>query len=289
MPAQQEGEKVADKTVINFYYIQQGSVIVEHRDRETNDILLKEEPVYGEIGSTVETSAKNFEGYVLVESPEETEVEIEEGEKVVTYYYAKVSAGVIEKHIDEITGDLLYSELHEGNEGDSYNIPSKEFTGYKLVEEKLPTNYEGEMTEELIEVIYYYRKPVEITVEYVDRETGDKIAEDEIIKGYKGEEYSTEEKEIEGYVFVEVEGKTEGEMSEDTTITYYYDKEVIPEPEPEPPIEETEEPIDNTVANTVIPQTGENNNRLINILVVILIAFITIITCKKYKEYKKMI
>lgn len=90
MPSEQEGEKVANNTVINFYYIQEeentGTVIVKHIDEETGEVLL-EEPIYGKVGETVETEAKNFEGYILVESPEETEVEIEEEEKVVTYYY----------------------------------------------------------------------------------------------------------------------------------------------------------------------------------------------------------
>ena len=69
------------------------------------------------------------------------------GEQVVKYYYAHVSAGVIEKHIDDITGELLYSEEHHGNEGDlAIRYDAKEFEGYDLVTEdeegnsRLPDN-----------------------------------------------------------------------------------------------------------------------------------------------------
>ena len=147
------------------------------------------------------------------------------------------------------------------------------------MEEKLPTNSTGEMTEELIEVKYYYVKRVTITVEYVDKDTGDKIAEDVIIEGYKGEEYETEQKEIEGYEFIEVAGETEGILNEDDVITYYYEQQKVTEPEPEP-----EEPIDNTISNTILPQTGTNDSLYIIILIVLLIGIIALIKYKRYKN-----
>lgn len=117
-----------------YYYAQNTKATVQHIDRETGEIL-KQETEEGKVGDIFETHPENFEGYVLVESPEEPDIIMDKtGEQVVKYYYAKISAGVIEKHIDEITGELLYSEAHEGNEGDPYNIPSKEFEGYDLVE-----------------------------------------------------------------------------------------------------------------------------------------------------------
>ena len=274
-----KGTMTVDTIEVIYYYVKVGKVTVQHIDKGTGE-LLDEEHVNGRVGEMVETGAKDFEGYVLVESPEDPNVEIEEEEKIVKYYYSKVSAGVLEKHIDDITGELLYSELHEGNEGDSYNIPSREFEGYILVEEKLPTNSTGEMTKELIEVKYYYAKRVIITVEYVDRDTGEKIAEDVIIEGYKGEEYKTEQKEIEGYEFVEIEGETEGILNEDDTITYYYERQKVTEPEPESP-ENNTNIVDNTIANTVIPQTGARNHIAIIMVITIIIAVIAYIGFKK--------
>ena len=55
---------------------------------------------------------------------------------IVTYYYAKKSAGVEEHHIDILTGeDIEEPTMHNGHVGDEYNIPSKEFLSYLLVEE----------------------------------------------------------------------------------------------------------------------------------------------------------
>ena len=59
-------------------------------------------------------------------------------EIVLRYYYSYISGGVIEKHIDEITGEVLDEEVYEGKEGDPYSTKEKEFRGYDLVEEKYP-------------------------------------------------------------------------------------------------------------------------------------------------------
>ena len=164
-----------------------------------------------------------------------------EEEQIVKYYYAKISAGVIEKHIDEISGELLYSEEHKGNEGDPYDIPSREFEGYDLVTEdsdgnsRLPENAKGEMTEELIEVKYYYIKKATVRVEYIDKQTGEKLTEDIIIEGHENDEYTTEEKEFKDYKLVETPENAEGRMTitqnpdgtynTETVVTYYYEKE----------------------------------------------------------------
>ena len=84
---------------------------------------------------------------------------MQKDEVILKYYYSKISsenAVVIEKHIDINDGSILANEVHEGLVGDEYNIGSREFEGYELVEDKLPDNSQGVMTAEPIEVIYYY-------------------------------------------------------------------------------------------------------------------------------------
>lgn len=51
-------------------------------------------------------------------------------EQVVKYYYTHVSDGVIEKHIDIISGQVIANDVHNGNEGDTYDIPARTFDGY---------------------------------------------------------------------------------------------------------------------------------------------------------------
>ena len=143
-----------------------------------------------------------------------------EEEIILNYYYVKVSAGVIEKHIDITTNEILDSVVHEGNEGDSYSIKPKDFEGYHLVTEKLPSNAEGTMIADVIEVTYYYVRKITVRVEYIDKGTLGKLLEKvevvdelgnityeekdstEIIYGQEGDAYKTEEKVFEGYNIV---------------------------------------------------------------------------------------
>ena len=235
-----EGTMTKDEIEVIYYYAQKTKAKVEHIDRETGEIL-KEETKEGKVGDIFETHPEDFEGYVLVESPKEPNIIMDKtGEQVVKYYYAHVSAGVIEKHIDEITGELLYSEEHKGNEGDSYDIPSRNFDGYDLLEKdedgtnRLPENAKGKMTKEVIEVKYYYIKRATVRVEYIDKETGEKLTEDITIEGHEGDSYETEEKEFKDYNLVETPENAKGEMTvtknedgtwnTETVVTYYYEK-----------------------------------------------------------------
>ena len=235
-----EGTMTKEEIIVIYYYSKETQATVQHIDRETGEIL-KEETEKGMVGDIFKTHPEDFEGYVLVESPENPDIIMTEEEQIVKYYYAKISAGVIEKHIDEISGELLYSEEHKGNEGDPYDIPPKEFEGYDLIEQdedgtnRLPENAKGEMTEELIEVKYYYIKKATVRVEYIDKQTGEKLTEDIIIEGHENDKYTTEEKEFKDYKLVETPENAEGRMTitqnpdgtynTETVVTYYYEKE----------------------------------------------------------------
>ena len=226
-----EGEMTRERTEVVYYYLYKTKVRVEHRDKYT-DGLLGEEEQEGLEGEVYESSPKDFEGYVLVEEPENRTVTMTKDEIVLIYYYSYISGGVIEKHIDEITGEILDEEVYEGKEGDPYSTKEKEFRGYDLVEEKYPANSSGEMTRDVIEVKYYYIKRATVRVEYIDKVNDEKLTEDVIINGHENDKYRTEEKEFEGYDLVEIPENATGEMkitvNEDGTynaeivVTYYY-------------------------------------------------------------------
>ena len=61
-------------------------------------------------------------------------------EQTLIYYYEPVYTGLIENHIDDKTGKILYTETHDISVGESYNIPSKEFEGYGTVRRKQRRN-----------------------------------------------------------------------------------------------------------------------------------------------------
>ena len=232
-PANSKGTMTRDVIEVKYYYIKRASVRVEYIDKISGEKLTEDVIINGHENDPYTTEEKEFEGYDLVEIPENATGEMKitvnedgtyETEIVVTYYYKYISAGVIEKHIDEITGEVLAEEEYKGYEGDKYKTEEKEFTGYDLVEEKYPENSEGTMTREVIEVDYYYIKKANVRVEYIDKLTEEKLTEDVIISGHENDEYKTEQKEFEGYDFIEVVGETEGVMNpdEEIIITYYY-------------------------------------------------------------------
>ena len=211
MPTNAEGIMTKDAIIVEYFYIRNASVKVQYIDKISNAIL-DEEIIYGNQNDTYETEAKEFDGYRLVETPTNTEgtmiVTKDENQNVITetlvvYYYKKLSEGVIEKHIDIKTNEVLEEKAHSGLEGDSYKVEPKEFEGYDLVEERLPINAEGTMTEEKIEVNYYYIRKTTVRVEYIDVITNEKILEDVVINNHEGDQYKAERKEFEGYDLVE--------------------------------------------------------------------------------------
>ncbi len=220
-----------DTIEVVYYYLYNTKVIVQHIDK-INDNILEEETKNGLEGDEYTSSAKHFEGYVLIDKPDKETVHMTKDTIVLRYYYSHVSEGVIEKHIDEITNEILEEKVHEGNEGDSYEILPKDFKGYDLNEERLPEKSKGKMTKEAIEVDYYYKKKATVRVKYVDKNTKEKLAGDIIISGHEKDTYGTMEKEFDNYKLVEVPSNKSGEMevtknedgtfNSETVVTYYY-------------------------------------------------------------------
>lgn len=219
-----------DKTIDN----NQGKVIVEHIDKNTGNVL-KTVVKVGNIGDSYQSTEEEIEGYILVESPENPNIVITQTDQTVKYYYEPISLGVIERHIDVNTHEILYQKTHAGEEGDFYKISPKTFDGYDLV--TTPTNAEGEMTEGIIEVEYYYSRIASVKVEYLDKETKGKIAEDVIIHGHENDDYTTEKKDIEGYVLdgnptnekgkMQVTKHADGTYETQTVVQYYYTKKQL--------------------------------------------------------------
>ena len=237
-----EGAMTVEDINVTYYYLQNTKATVRYveRDPETHEIVKDLEEPYTEeglVGDEFVTYSKKFDGYKLVESPEQTTINMTKEEQTLIYYYEPVYTGLIENHIDDKTGKILYTETHDISVGESYNIPSKEFAGYDLIEGKLPENSIGIMEEEeLVIVNYYYIKKAVLEVNYIDRETGKPLAEQIIDETkHEGDSYTTEEKTFNEYDMVQLEGNKEGTMvvetdeegnitNNRTVVTYYYAK-----------------------------------------------------------------
>ena len=241
-----EGIMTVAETIVTYYYLQNTKATVRYVERnpETHEIVKDLEEPYiqeGLVGDKFVTNEKAFIGYKLVESPEQKTINLSKEEQTLIYYYEPVYTGLIENHIDEQTGALLETQTHQIQVGTEYNIPSKEFEGYDLVETKLPTNAEGIMGEELVTVNYYYIKKAVLEVNYIDIYTNEPLT-DKIVDNTKheGDEYTTEQKEFENYDLVEVPYNASGTMKVETdeegnitnnrtVVTYYYTQRAVVE------------------------------------------------------------
>ena len=218
----EKGKFEVEPLTITYYYLYKTKATVQYIDKTTGAIL-EQSTTEGLEGDDFVTESKDFENYVLVEEPAEKTVKMTKEEQVLKYYYSHVSGGVIEKHIDVISGQILANTVHNGNEGDAYDIPSRTFDGYDLVEDRLPANSKGTMKVEPVEVIYYYIYRSKVTVEYIDKETGDKLVDEKVQNGHEGDNYTTERKIFDGYKLIEVPANADGSMTkEDIIVKYYY-------------------------------------------------------------------
>ena len=218
----EKGKFEVEPLTITYYYLYKTKATVQYIDKITGQIL-EQSTAEGLEGDDFVTESKDFENYVLVEEPPEKTVKMTKEEQILKYYYIHVSGGVIEKHIDVISGQILANAVHNGNEGDEYDIQSRTFDGYDLVEDRLPSNAKGTMKVEPVEVIYYYIYRSKVTSEYIDKNTGNKLTEDVIQNGHEGDKYTTERKTFDDYKLVEVPANADGSMTkEDIKVTYYY-------------------------------------------------------------------
>ena len=218
----EKGKFEVEPLTITYYYLYKTKATVQYIDKITGEIL-EESTTEGLEGDDFVTESKDFENYILDEEPPEKVVKMTKEEQILKYYYVHISGGVIEKHIDIISNEILANAAYEGNEGDDYDIPSRTFEGYDLVEDKFPTNSKGKMKIEPIEVIYYYIYRTKVTAEYIDKNTGEKLTEDVVQAGHEGDKYETERKNFEDYKLVEVPANADGNMIKDEiTVTYYY-------------------------------------------------------------------
>ena len=257
LPTNSEGTMQENTIEVSYYYIKRAQVLVEYVDEISGEKILVDdkdltETINGHENDSYQTNLKDISGYVHTKTEGETsgnmkvtvEINEEDGTKIfnniteVTYYYKKIAGGVIERHIDIISNEIIEEKLHQGNEMDKYSITNKEFTGYDLVEEKKPDNAEGNMTVEPIIVNYYYIKEASVKIKYIDKTNNVEIIDNKIIYGHENDPYESQPEDLKYYKLIEEPENKTGEMkasiikNDDGTITlnnvteviYYYER-----------------------------------------------------------------
>ena len=241
-----QGTMTVADTNVTYYYLQNTKATVRYVEGnpETGEIVKDLETPRTEeglVGDKFVTNSKEFTGYRLIQSPNPTTIKMTKEEQTLIYWYEPVYTGLIENHIDDKTGKVLYTKEHQVQVGQNYNIPPKNFEGYDRVTAKDPNNASGTMGEELVTVNYYYIKKAVLEVNYIDKTTGKPLT-DQIIDNTKheGDPYTTEQKTFEGYDLVEVPLNKDGTLSVETdengnitnnktVVTYYYIRKAVVE------------------------------------------------------------
>ncbi len=216
------GKMPSEPREVIYKYKKQSNLITEHIDANTGEKITEDVIKTYKQGDTYEALAQNIEGYVVVEEPDQKTGIVEREDIKKTFKYKKISGGLVVKYVDKITEELLDYKEYEGNEKDNITLEEKTFLGYVLEERPNITNVI--LGVEPQEVIYYYRKAVDIIVKGIDQNTGEEIYNTKV-SGIEGDIYTTTPRSIQGYELVKIPENTTGIFDrENKTVIYEYRK-----------------------------------------------------------------
>lgn len=136
----------------------------------------------------------------------------------------------------------------------------------------------------------YVIDKAKVITKYVD-DKSNVIADNAVLSGNVGENYSTTKKNIAGYTFKEVQGNTSGTFTDqEQTVTYVYTKNSVPNKNPAQPVKpinnndttnvpssnpsDTQQPATKKIADAILPNTAAEKLGALEIFAVI-IAVIT--------------
>lgn len=229
-----------------------GNITVKYEDTEGNEIS-DEVTKTGNVGDDYTTEQKDIGGYTFKEVKGNRTGKFTNQPQTVTYVYEKYQDKTsLIVHDSELTvGDTWKAEDNFDGATDYYGNPVP-FTDinvsgdvdtdkagtYKVTYRRFVPNFfstsENQGTYSAIATIKV-NEPTptptqggDVTVKYEDTD-GNTISGEVVKTGNVGENYTTEQKDIEGYTFKEVEGDSVGVFTEQPqTVTYVYIKNVEP-------------------------------------------------------------
>ena len=211
-----------------------GKVVVKYIDKRTGNELADGYEINGKVGEDYNAVQKDIYGCRYIENSGNTTGKITEDTIYVTYYYERIeSAPITVKYIDEDSGEEIATrETITGYIGDKYETVQKDIENYDFVRAEGETS--GELTSDKKEVVYVYKKiPARVIVRYLEKDDTEtdndntELAKETIIEGFSGDKYTTERKDIEGYVPADPEpANAEGTMGRgDMYVIYYYERQ----------------------------------------------------------------
>lgn len=174
------------------------------------------------IGDKVTEYALPLNNYNLVSNSQESITLAKEG-NVINFYYELKDSKVIVHHYEEgTTIKVADDETIDGKVSKDYTTKEANVIGYVLVE--IPQNATGKFTEDVTEVIYYYKKDMgKVITRYVD-EDGKILLDETTTNGQVGTDYQTSPATITDYELKNVIGEEKGKYTkEDIIVTYVYE------------------------------------------------------------------
>ena len=227
--------EVPGKVIVKYVDTESGEEITYIEEQEGEEPIEKTygQEIEGLVGDEYETEQKEIPAYTYKENSGNTSGNLIEGTIEVIYYYERtIAGGVHVTYVDEEGNKIEEDETYEGRVRDPYTTEQKDIYGYEFV--RVEGEPEGEMTEDIIEVVYVYKKvPAKVIVRYLEKDdTSDDDSDNKVlypemvIEGYVKDEYTTIRQVIENYRAAEPEPENkEGAMTpEDIYVTYYYEK-----------------------------------------------------------------
>lgn len=227
-----KGSYTCDKQIITVKYSKVRNVFVQYLDEQGNS-LAPTKTLNGFINDPYQTEALEFDGYQLIQVPDNADGKFAKDDITVTYRYKKnsepVSIGkVIVKYVDDKGNDIAKPTENTGIVGSNYVTQPLIISGYTNILNS--GNTSGVYTEEAITVIYTYKKDEtleppsisygKVRVLYIDID-GNQIAPSTVINGEVGTTYQTSPKEVSGYTLVDTPSNATGLFTSDTIDVYY--------------------------------------------------------------------
>lgn len=225
------GEFIVEPKEYTFYYEKLDSAgaiahhyIIDENGNKTTDKLFKDDVATGKLDDKFSFSAHtDLVDYEFVESEGDISGILTDEVQEAKFYYRLKSAKVIVHHYEEgTTIKVADDETIDGKVSKDYTTKEANVIGYVLVE--IPQNATGKFTEEVTEVIYYYKKDMgKVITRYVD-EDGKILLDETATNGQVGTDYQTSPATITDYELKNVIGEEKGKYTkENTIVTYVYE------------------------------------------------------------------
>ncbi len=131
-------------------------------------------------------------------------------------------SNVIVKYEDELGNELADSDTINDWVDENYTTSPKTISNYGLY--ATPKNANGKVGSTDTEVVYVYKKlSPGVDIKYIDKDTGKEILPTIHIDGFENDDYTSEDKKIEGYELISTPENSKGKMTlEKIEVVYLY-------------------------------------------------------------------